>query len=125
MRPHLIERIVSPGGNTVTHFKPERLATPIKRQTADELTRMMELVVEGGTGTEAQIPGIQVAGKTGTAEIDVQAGINQPWFIAFAPADNPQIAVAATIERCQGCFGAEVAGPVVTQVIDAALAEGG
>ena len=60
MRPHLIERIVSPGGRTITHNKPERLGQPIKRQTADELTRMMELVVEGGTGTPAQIPGIRV-----------------------------------------------------------------
>src|SRR6476469_2570340 len=50
MRPHLIERILSPGGHTVTHFKPQRLATPIKRQTADELTQMMELAVQGGTG---------------------------------------------------------------------------
>src|SRR5213078_1417485 len=67
MRPQIVERIVSPAGKTITHLKPDQLGRPIKRQTADELTRMMELVVQGGTGTEGAIPGIQVAGKTGTA----------------------------------------------------------
>src|SRR5204862_6218476 len=89
---------------------------------------MMTHVTQDPEGTAAGLTitgGVPFAGKTGTAEIDVQNGINQPWFIAFAPTQNPQIAVAATIERCQGCVGAEVAGPVVTQTIDAALAEGG
>src|SRR6266536_760840 len=61
MRPQLIQRILSPGGHTVTHLKPDQLGRPIKRQTADELTRMMELAVEGGTGTSARITGIRVA----------------------------------------------------------------
>jgi peptidoglycan glycosyltransferase len=83
-------------------------------------------VTEEGTAQDLTLAsGVSFAGKTGTAEIDVEAGINQPWFIAFAPADNPQVAVAATIERCQGCFGADVAGPVATQVIDSLLASGG
>ena len=65
---------------------------------------------------------VPFAGKTGTAEISGSLnGVNQPWFIAFAPATNPQVAVAATIERCQGCFGAQAAGPVATQVIDSLL----
>jgi peptidoglycan glycosyltransferase len=67
------------------------------------------------------VDGVAFAGKTGTAEIDLDAGINQPWFIAFAPADDPKVAVAATIERCDGCFGAEVAGPIATQVMEALL----
>ena len=59
MRPQLIERVVSPSGKTITHLKPDQLGRPIKRQTADELTRMMELVVTGGTGTAAADPGYQ------------------------------------------------------------------
>ena len=55
----------------------------------------------------AQLPGIDVAGKTGTAEIDDRRDINQPWFIAFAPADNPRIAIAVTVERVQGGFGGD------------------
>ena len=120
MRPHLIERILSPGGNTVTHFKPERLATPIKRGTADELTRMMELAVQGGTGTPAQIPGIRVAGKTGTAETG-RANINTTWFVSFAPADAPKIAIAVVVENQAGGFGGTVAAPIAKQLMEAAL----
>ena len=120
MRPHLIERITSPGGQTVTHVKPERLGQPIKRQTADELTHMMELAVEGGTGTAAQIPGIRVAGKTGTAETG-RANINTTWFAAFAPADAPKIAIAVVVENQAGGFGGTVAAPIAKQVMEALL----
>ena len=76
---------------------------------------MMTNVVDEGTAAALDASaGSTFAGKTGTAEIDVEAGINQPWFIGFAPADDPQIAVAATVERCTGCFGGEVAGPIAT-----------
>jgi penicillin-binding protein A len=121
MRPRLIERILSPGGHTVTRYKPERLATPIKRQTADELTRMMELAVEGGTGTAAQIPGIRVAGKTGTAETGAR-NVYTPWFIAFAPAENPQVAIAVVLEEQPNGFGGAVAAPIAKQVMQALLA---
>jgi peptidoglycan glycosyltransferase len=120
MRPHLIERIVSPGGKTVTHLKPERLAQPIKRQTADALTHMMELAVQGGTGTPAQIPGIRVAGKTGTAETG-RADINTTWFAAFAPADAPRIAIAVVVENQRGGFGGTIAAPIAKQVMEALL----
>ena len=120
MRPQLIERILSPGGQTVTHLKPEALGRPIKRQTADELTRMMELVVQGGTGTAAQIPGMQVAGKTGTAETG-RGNINTTWFTAFAPADRPKIAITVVVENQAGGFGGTVAAPIAKQVMEALL----
>jgi peptidoglycan glycosyltransferase len=98
----------------------------ISPQTASQLTEMMTHVTQEGTAAGLTVAGgVTFAGKTGTAEIgDPADHINQPWFIAFAPAQDPKIAVAATIERCQGCFGAEVAGPLATQVIDAALGSG-
>jgi peptidoglycan glycosyltransferase len=120
MRPKLIERIVSPGGGTITHLKPEQLGRPIKRQTADELTQMMELAVTGGTGTAAQISGIRVAGKTGTAEIG-RGNINTTWFAAFAPADAPRIAIAVVVENQNGGFGGTVAAPIAKQVMEALL----
>jgi peptidoglycan glycosyltransferase len=120
MRPQLIDRISSPGGQTVTHLKPQPLGRPIKRSTADELTRMMELVVQGGTGTAAQIPGIQVAGKTGTAETG-QGNINTTWFTAFAPADHPKIAITVVVENQAGGFGGTVAAPIAKQVMEALL----
>ena len=120
MRPHLIERIRSPGGNTVTSSKTERLATPINRQTADEIAHMMELVVQGGTGTAASIPGIRVAGKTGTAETG-RANINTTWFTSFAPVGAPKIAVAVVVENQAGGFGGTIAAPIARQVMEAAL----
>ncbi|HSC73293.1 MAG TPA: penicillin-binding protein 2 [Gaiellaceae bacterium] len=120
MKPQMIERILSPGGNTVTHFTPERLATPIKRQTAAELTQMMELAVQGGTGTSAQIPGVRVAGKTGTAETG-RGNINTTWFVSFAPADAPKIVVAVVVENQAGGFGGTVAAPIAKQLMEAAL----
>ena len=76
---------------------------------------------EGEEGTAAGLTTSlgQLAGKTGTAEIDVEASLNRPWFIGFAPAEDPQIAVAAMLEECTGCFGGEVAGPIAMQVMDA------
>jgi penicillin-binding protein A len=128
MQPTFVQQVTDPDGRVTQKLTPHVQSTAISPQTASELTDMMTHVTQDPEGTAAGLTiagGVPFAGKTGTAEIDIQNRINQPWFIAFAPAENPQIAVAATIERCQGCFGAEVAGPVVTQTIDAALAQGG
>jgi peptidoglycan glycosyltransferase len=120
MRPHLIERVLSPGGKTITHLRPEQLGRPIKRQTADELTHMMELAVQGGTGTAAQIPGTRVAGKTGTAETG-REGINTTWFAAFAPADAPKVAIAVVVENQRNGFGGTISAPIAKQVMEALL----
>jgi penicillin-binding protein A len=120
MKPQLIERILSPGKHTISHLKPTRLAQPIRRRTADELTRMMELAVQGGTGTPAQIPGIRVAGKTGTAETG-RGNINTTWFTAFAPVEAPKIAIAVVVENQAGGFGGTIAAPIAKQVMEAAL----
>jgi peptidoglycan glycosyltransferase len=120
MRPTFVQQITDPDGRVTDQLSPNVESTPISPQTAAELTSMMTKVTqEGGTAAGLTVGGATFAGKTGTAEIgDPANGINQPWFIAFAPAVNPQVAVAATIERCQGCFGAEVAGPIATQVME-------
>ena len=69
----------------------------MKPSTAAAVTTMMEAVVNEGTGTSAQIPGVQVAGKTGTAETQIGTAINNVWFIAFAPASDPRVAIAVTL----------------------------
>jgi peptidoglycan glycosyltransferase len=81
---------------------------------------MMEAVVKEGTGTQAEIPGIQVAGKTGTAETQIGTAINNVWFIAFAPAADPRVAVAVTLEHVPG-QGAAFAAPVARQVMERLL----
>jgi penicillin-binding protein A len=120
MRPQIVERIVSPGGKTITHLQPDQLGRPIKRQTADELTHMMELVVTGGTGTAAAIPGIRVAGKTGTAEVG-RGNVHTTWFAAFAPASAPRVAIAVVVENQLNGFGGTISAPIAKQVMEALL----
>ena len=120
MRPQIVERIVSPAGKTITHLRPDQLGRPIKRQTADELTRMMELVVTGGTGTAASIPGVRVAGKTGTAETG-RGNIYTAWFAAFAPAEAPRVAIAVVVENQLNGFGGAISAPIAKQVMEALL----
>jgi penicillin-binding protein A len=100
-------------------MKPDELRRAIKEETARELTAMMEGVVTGGTGTAAQIAGVRVAGKTGTAETG-RAGRNVAGFIAFAPADRPRVAVAVYLQNQSGT-GGSVAAPVAKQILQALL----
>ena len=120
-RPYVVEKVVGPNGSTIRTTKPHTLGRAIKPETAAELTDMMKLVVTGGTGTAAQIPGIQVAGKTGTAETGVDH-IYTAWFVSFAPADDPQVAVAVVLEKQENGFGGSVSAPIAKQVIEALLA---
>jgi peptidoglycan glycosyltransferase len=83
---------------------------------------MMQLVVQTGTGTAAQIPGVSVAGKTGTAETGV-AGLNTTSFIAFAPADAPKVAVAVILENQHG-VGGHTAAPIAKAILEALLRSG-
>jgi peptidoglycan glycosyltransferase len=120
-KPFVVKRIVSHDGSTVRRTKPSNLGRAIKPETAAELTTMMVAAVQSGTGTAAQIPGIQVAGKTGTAE----TGINRvytAWFVCFAPADNPRVAVAVVLEKQANGFGGAVSAPIAKQVMQALLA---
>jgi peptidoglycan glycosyltransferase len=87
----------------------------------------MKNVVREGTGTAAALSGIDVAGKTGTAQVTGRASChglpNQAWFIGFAPANNPKVAVAATVE-CSSGFGGPVAGPIAKSVMQTVLSGG-
>jgi len=83
------------------------------------VTEMMKHVVETGTGTAAQIPGVQIAGKTGTAQTGVN-GLLDAWFIAFAPADAPQVAIAVVVERTRE-YGGAAAAPIARAVMQAVL----
>ena len=119
MEPHVVERIVAPNRTTVTRTRPERLGRAIPRAHAEAITRMMELAVSAGTGTRAVIPGVAVAGKTGTAETG-RAGINTAAFIGFAPADRPRVAVAVFLESQRGTGGL-LAAPIARTVMQALL----
>jgi peptidoglycan glycosyltransferase len=121
MKPTFLLKVTDPDGRVTKELDPSEEDRAISEETASQLTGMMTNVTKEGTAAGLTVDGVSFAGKTGTAEIDLEEGINQPWFIAFAPAENPEVAVAATIERCDGCFGATVAGPIATQVMEALL----
>jgi peptidoglycan glycosyltransferase len=120
MEPTFLQEVRDPDGRTTEELDPEEQTRVISDETAATLTEMMTNVTEEGTASGLTVAGTSFAGKTGTAEINLQ-GLNQPWFIAFAPSDDAQVAVAATVEPCQGCFGGEVAGPIATQVMETLL----
>ncbi|MGP0100447.1 MAG: peptidoglycan D,D-transpeptidase FtsI family protein [Solirubrobacteraceae bacterium] len=120
MVPHLTQRVVDSEGRTVQTISPRVQSVVMKPSTAAAVTSMMEAVVREGTGTAAQIPGIQVAGKTGTAQTQFGDAINNVWFIAFAPATDPAVAVAVTLKAVPG-EGATYAAPVARAVIESLL----
>ncbi|HEX6787846.1 MAG TPA: penicillin-binding protein 2 [Gaiellaceae bacterium] len=119
-KPYLVQKITTSSGGTVRTTKPATLGRAIKPQTAAELNQMMQLVVTGGTGQSAQIPGVAVAGKTGTAETNVP-NVYTAWFIAFAPAQNPKVAVAVVLEQQLNGFGGAVSAPIAKQVMQTLL----
>ena len=121
MEPRLWSKVIDTDGRE-EKLDPDRQSRVMSEDTANTLTEMMTDVVNEGTGGAAALASDQVAGKTGTAEIDIEQGINQAWFIGFAPADDPQIAVAATVERTTG-FGGEVAAPIAQQVMEVLLGQ--
>jgi peptidoglycan glycosyltransferase len=120
MVPHLTSRVVDSEGRTVQRIGPREQSVVMKPSTAAAVTGMMEAVVNEGTGTSAQIPGVQVAGKTGTAETQIGTAINNVWFIAFAPASSPRAAIAVTLQGVPG-QGAAFAAPVAKQVLERLL----
>jgi peptidoglycan glycosyltransferase len=115
MEPRLGRRVIDPDGRTVDDIGPAEATRVMSTQTANELTAMMKQVVKEGTGTAAALQGVEVAGKTGTAELDIARRINQPWFIGF----TSRVAVAVTVERVQGGTGGVVAAPIAKKVLEA------
>ncbi|QCB92201.1 peptidoglycan D,D-transpeptidase FtsI family protein [Cellulomonas shaoxiangyii] len=124
MQPYLVDTVRAADLTVVSTTEPEELSTAVSPETAGALTQMMRGVVDSGTGRSAQIPGVQVAGKTGTAET-VSGQPPHAWFTAFAPAEAPRVAVAVIVENGGNlgneATGGQVAAPVARAVIEAVL----
>jgi peptidoglycan glycosyltransferase len=112
MEPRLVAKVIDPDGRTVEAPLPERAETVMSADSAAKLGTMMKSVVREGSGTAAALKGVEVAGKTGTAEINIAQGINDLWFIGFAG----DVAVAVIIEREKG-QGGTVAAPIAKQIL--------
>jgi peptidoglycan glycosyltransferase len=114
MEPRLVSKVLDPDGRTVEEPLGKEAGRVMSASTAAKLTAMMKNVVREGTGTAAALSGVEVAGKTGTAEVDLANGINDLWFIGF----TPKTAVAAVVERQRG-QGGTVAAPIAKSVLEA------
>ncbi|MCW2613806.1 MAG: pbpA [Frankiales bacterium] len=124
MKPYLVQEVQAPDLSLLDRADPDVYKTAVSAETAAELNRMMQLVVSEGSGRRAQIDGVTVAGKTGTAQ-GAEGAAPDVWFIGFAPADDPQVAIAVVVEDggplgTSGTGGA-VSAPIAKQVMEAVL----
>jgi peptidoglycan glycosyltransferase len=124
MDPYVVSTVRTPDLQSIETHKPKELSTAMTQEDAQELQQMMSVVVSQGTGSNAQISGVEVGGKTGTAQSDPR---RKPfaWFTSFAPLDDPAIAVAVIVEDAEiprsDIAGGRVAAPIARAVMQAAL----
>lgn len=121
MKPQLVKTVRSSDLSVLQDFRPEQLKRSTDPETAQTVKDLMVSVVDNGIARGAAVPGVQVGGKTGTAEVGTEAGVNDSWFTGFAPADNPQIAVAVVIEDVDVTTGAQLTSPSAKQLFEAVL----
>lgn len=126
MKPYLVDEVRSPDLDVLEKTNPEAFRNAVSSSVARDLTQMMIETVDAGTATPAQIPGMKVAGKTGTA----QSSPERPpyaWFVSFAPADNPQVAVAVLVEDAgverDAISGSGLAAPIARSVMQAVIGQ--
>jgi cell division protein FtsI (penicillin-binding protein 3) len=131
LAPVLVKEIVAPDGTVLAHRERSEVRRVLRPETARALTAMLVEVVEKGTGGKARIPGIQVAGKTGTAQkVDpVRGGYGDgrlASFLGFVPADAPKLAVLVAVDEPQGdIYGGSVAAPSFAAIASEALRQVG
>lgn len=128
MRPHVVKEIISPDGTVIRRKEPEAIGRVVSYDTAEEIRKILEGVVENGTGKQASIPGYRVAGKTGTAQVPnpetggYYSNRHIASFIGFAPADDPKIALAVVIENPKtSLYGGVVTAPVFKEITEKVL----
>jgi peptidoglycan glycosyltransferase len=120
MRPYLIDTLQGPGLTPIARGRQQVLREPVSPEAAAQLREMMNSVVAGGTGTNARIPGVEVGGKTGTAEDGDRQ--DHGWFIGYARQDGrPLVAVAVLLQNA-GSGGSGEATRIAGQVMRAAIA---
>lgn len=124
MKPYLVKSVLSSDLDTIEEATPSQLSQAVSADDASALTRMMEAVVQSGSGQAAQIGGVSVAGKTGTAQ-HAKGAAPHAWFTGFAPADDPQVAVAVVVEdggnAGNEAAGGRVAAPIAKAVMEAVM----
>jgi penicillin-binding protein A len=124
MRPYIVDEVRAANLSVLDRTEPQSISKAISSSTAEELTKMLVATVNEGTATPAQIPNVEVAGKTGTA----QSSADRPpyaWFVSFAPANNPQVAVAVLVQSSDTSrdeiAGGRLGGPIAKAIMEAVI----
>jgi peptidoglycan glycosyltransferase len=117
MTPYLVQQVTAPNGEVIKQYSASEWLNPVNTTNAGLIRDMMVNVVDDGTGIAAKISGMKVAGKTGTAENP--HGAPHAWFIGFAPANQPKIAIAVVVEN--GGSGGAIAAPIARQLFSQVL----
>ena len=118
MTPYLVDHVESDTGDEVKAFEPEEKGTPVKKEVAEKIAELMKGVVKNGTGSSLGTLSYEVAGKTGSAEFDSE-GTSHAWFVGYAPADQPKIAVSVVAEGAG--TGSQYAVPIAKSMFEAYL----
>ncbi len=126
MRPYLVDAVLTPELDVLPKTDPEEISQAVDAETADVLTDLMVATVDEGTASAAAIPGYDVAGKTGTAQSGQDDVPPYAWFTSFAPAEDPEVAVAVMIESAPGTERGEIAGgalggPIAKAIMEAVI----
>lgn len=125
MRPYLVDEVQSPEFDVLDQRDPAELSRAVSASTAGQLTDLLVSTVDDGTASPAAIPGFSVAGKTGTAQSGQDDVAPYAWFVSFAPADDPQVAVAVSIESADiprgEIAGGQLGGPIAKAVMEAVI----
>jgi penicillin-binding protein A len=125
MKPYIVDSIQSPELETLKQTEPEELHQAISAGTADQVTQLMIDTVNDGTASPGAIPGVQVAGKTGTAQSGIDSVPPYAWFVSFAPAQDPEVAVAVVIQKANidrgEIAGGTYGGPIAKAVMEAVI----
>ncbi|MDN4645039.1 peptidoglycan D,D-transpeptidase FtsI family protein [Arthrobacter sp. PsM3] len=119
MQPNLIKAVRSPDLRPISEPKPQVLQTSTTPEIARQINEWMVSVVSDGIARGAAVPGVKVAGKTGTAELG--NGLNNSWFTGFAPANDPQVAVTIVMESVDITTGAQLTSPNAKKIFEAVL----
>jgi penicillin-binding protein A len=121
MKPNLVRTVRAPDLRVLDSPKPEELQRSLSAENAQLIQQWMVNAVDRGIANRAAIPGVEVAGKTGTAELLAGSEGNNSWFTGFAPADDPQAVVSVVIEDVDLATGSQLTSPSARQLLEAVL----
>lgn len=119
MKPNLVKQVIAPDLSIISQPKPEEFSTATSKDVANQVTELMRGPLEGGTAYQAKIPGLDIAAKTGTAQLGDGTNRVNSWITGFAPADDPQVAVTIVIEKTDYATGHNLTSPNLKKILEA------